>query len=197
MTGGKYIVAAAENSVQIAVRNILNPNGYMFLDHCSDAISLLRMVRSYHPDFIVVDIGIQVSDIRSTLETVDDEMLCASILLGEYKDTVIFSMMERSNAISFCPKPLNRELLLHTVNMAVLNYKRVVELNSRLRQMTDNYESRKQVERAKAILMERNGLSEKDAYERIRRRSMDERLSMRSIADIIINSYKAGGKEKL
>lgn len=189
MPGEKYIVAAVENSVQIAVRNILNPSGYFYLEYCRDPVTLLRMIRSYHPDFIVVDSGMQLSEARSTLETVDDEMLCAGILLGEYSDTVAFSMMEQSRTFSFCPKPLNRDMLLHTVNMALLNYRRVLDLNSRLKKMTDNYEGRKQVERAKAILMEQ-GLSENDAYTLIRKRSMDERTTMRSIADSIIYLHK-------
>jgi len=191
MAGEKYIVATADNSLQIAIRNILNPDGYNFLGNCSDAISLLRLVRSYHPDFIVVDIGIQQSDARSTLETIDSEMLCTSILLGEYKDTIIFSMLERSNAMAYCPKPLNRDILLHTVGMANINFKRVLGLDKKLKEMTENYESRKLVERAKSILMERDGLSEKDAYDSMRKRSMDNRMTMKSFAEEIIYKNKS------
>ncbi len=185
MSGEKYIVAAVENSVQVAIRNILNPSGYFFLEHCRDPVSLLRLIRSFHPDFIVVDSGMQLSEAKSTLETVDDEMLCAGILLGEYSDFVAFSIMEQSKTFSFCPKPLNRDMLLHTVNMALLSYRRVLDLNNRLKKMTDNYESRKRIERAKSILMDQ-GLNENDAYAVIRKRSMDERTTMRSIADSII-----------
>lgn len=194
MTGGNYIVASTERSVQIAIRNILNPNGYVFLDCCSGAATLLRLVRSYHPEFIVVDAELQISEIRNTLEMIDDEVLCAIIVLGNYKDSVLFTLMEKSNTVSYCPKPLNSELLLYTVNMAVLNYRRVFNLNIKLRQMTDNYEGRKQVDRAKWLLMEREGLNEKEAYERIRKRSMDERQSMRTVADLIIYSFKDSDK---
>lgn len=190
MTGGKYIVAAKDNAIQIAVRNILNPNGYVFLEHCRDAVTLLRLIRSYHPELIVVDGAMQLGELRSTLETVDGELLCAIILLGDYDDPVISTLLEGSNTISTCPKPLNRELLLHTADMSVMNYRRVLALGAKLRQMTDNYESRKQIDVAKALLMEHEGLSEKDAYERMRKRSMDERLSMRTVADLIIHSYK-------
>lgn len=189
MPGEKYIVAAVDNSVQIAVRNILNPVGYFYLEHCRDPVSLMRMIRSYHPDFIVVDSGMQLSEARSTLETVDDEMLCACILLSEYGDQIAFSLMENSKTLSLCPKPLNRDLLLHTVNMALLNHRRLLEINTQLKKMTENYESRKQIDRAKAILMQQ-GLSENEAYAMIRKRSMDERNSMRSIADSIIYLHK-------
>lgn len=196
MAGEKYIVAAAENPLQIAVRNILNPSGYAFLGNCSDAVSLMRLVRTFHPDFIVVDLGVQYGDVRRIIETIDDEMLCATVLLGDYRDNGILSMIDAANAISFCPKPLNRDVLIHTAELANINYKRVFGLDRKLKEMTENYESRKQVERAKWILMDRDGLSENEAYERIRKKSMDSRMSMRSIAEAIIYTYEIAGKGK-
>lgn len=185
MAGEKYIVAALDHSVQIAVRNILNPMGYVFQERCSDPVALLRLTRSYHPDFIIVDSGMQVSEVRSTLEAVDEQMLCAVIILGEYKDPAILSMMEKYRTLSFCPKPLNRDLLLHTVDMALLNHRRLLEMDAKLRKITESYEGRKRVELAKTLLMQ-DGLSESEAYGVIRKRSMDERKSMKSIADSII-----------
>lgn len=189
MAGEKYVVAASENPLQISVRNILNPGGFIYLGNCSDAISLIRLVRSYHPDFIVVDIGMQQAEYKKTLDTIDDEMLCACILLGDYRNASIEGITEGSNVISFCPKPLNREILVHTVEMANLNFRRVFELEKKLKEMTENYETRKAVERAKWILMDREGLSEKDAYDRLRKKSMDSRMSMKSIAESIIFTY--------
>ncbi len=194
MAGEKYIVAATENPTQIAVRNILNPSGFTFLGNCSDAVSLMRLIRSFHPDFIVVDMNMQHGDVRSTLETIDDEMLCAIVLLGDFSDTVVFSLVEKANAVSFCPKPVNKDVFLHTVEMANINYKRVFGLDKKLKEMTENYESRKQVERAKWILMDRDELSENEAYERIRKKSMDNRMSMKSIAEAIIYTYEITGK---
>jgi response regulator NasT len=194
MAGEKYVVASAENPVQIAIRNILNPSGYVYLGNCNDSISLLRLIRSFHPDFIAVDAGMKLSDLRNTLETIDDEMLCACVIIGEYKDSGLLNLLENSRVIMLCPKPLNREMLIHTVEMANINFKRVSELNTRLKEMTENYETRKAVERAKWVLMQRDGLSEKEAYERMRKKSMDSRMSMKSIADAIIFTYEITGK---
>jgi len=185
MAGEKYIVAALDNSVQIAIRNILNPNGFVFQERCSDPVVLLRLIRSYSPDFVIIDSGMQVSEVRSTLEAVDEQMLCAVIMLGEYKDSAILSMMEKSRTLSFCPKPLNRDLLLHTVDMALLHYRRLLGMDAKLRKIRETYEGRERIELAKSLLMQ-DGLSEREAYGMIRKRSMDERRSMKSIADSII-----------
>ncbi len=190
MAGEKYLVAAVENPFQINIRNILNPSGFIFLGNCSDAISLMRLIRSNHPDFAVIDASLQPLELRNVLETVDDEMLCACVLVGDHRDSSITSLLEKSKVISFCQKPLNREILLQTVEMANMNFKRISELDRKLKDMTENYETRKSVERAKWILMERENLSEKDAYNRIRKKSMDSRMSMKEIADAIILTHE-------
>jgi hypothetical protein len=82
MPGEKYVVAAPENPIQIAVRNILNPYGYVFLTNCGDPVSLMRTIRSYQPDFAVVDTGLRHELLKRCIEAVDEGMLCSCILLG-------------------------------------------------------------------------------------------------------------------
>ncbi|KNY26990.1 ANTAR domain-containing response regulator [Pseudobacteroides cellulosolvens] len=190
MSSEKYIVAAADNPSQISIRNILNPYGFMFLGNCSDSISLLRLIRSYNPDFVVIDMGRQLRDIMPVIDTIDDEMLCACILVGQNKDVEIEDLQEKSKIVTLCPKPLSKDLFIHTVEMALLSFKRILKLDRKLREMTENYETRKAVERAKWILMEREGISENDAYERMRKKSMDTRTPIKALAEAIIFAYE-------
>lgn len=192
MTGEKYVVATTENPFHITVRNILNPCGYMFIGNCSDSISLLRLVRSYNPDFVVVDLGMSLRDLKNTVETIDGDMLCSCILVGDDKDVEISNMLVNSNVISFCHKPLDKDILIHTAEMAVINFRRVFQLNKKLKEVTESYETRKLVERAKYILMEKHKISENDAYTRMRRKSMDSRMSMKAIAEAIIFTHEIG-----
>jgi AmiR/NasT family two-component response regulator len=194
VVGEKYIIAAAENPIQISVRNILNPLGYTFLGNCNDPISFMRLIRSVKPDFIILDTSIKLGEFRRHLETVDDEMLCACVIMGEYKDADIISILESSRVISFCPKPLNRQLLIHTVDMGLMNYRRVSMLSKKLKEVTESYETRETVERAKRMLMRRDRLSENEAYEIMRKKSMDTRSSLKSVAEDIILAHGAMGK---
>jgi two-component system, response regulator PdtaR len=197
MAGEKYIVATAENSIQIGIRNMINPEGYEYLSNCNDSISLMRLIRSYHPDFAIVDTNMKLRELKNTIETIDEEMLCACIIIGEYKDMDIVNLLEKSKVLSFCPKPLNKDLFIHIIEMTNMNYKRVFQLTSKLKEMTENYETRKVVERAKWILMERNNISENEAYDRMRKKSMDSRMSMKSIAEAIIFTYEITNKNNI
>lgn len=195
MAGEKYVVAAADNSTQISIRNILNPNGFVFLGNCSDFTSLMRLIRSYSPDFAVVDLSLPSRDLHKTLETIDDEMLCSLIAIGNYNDIDAGNLL-KFKALSVCTKPLVRELFINTVEMAIISYKRIYALDKKLKEMTESYETRKVVDRAKWILIERDGISENEAYEKMRKKSMDTRLSMKAIADAIIFTYEITNKKK-
>ena len=83
MANEKFIIATNENQFQINVRNILNTSGYFFLDNCLESTSLMRMIRSYEPDFVVVDGNLLGRDMNQVIETVDDEQLCFIIVVGE------------------------------------------------------------------------------------------------------------------
>ena len=104
----------------------------------------------------------------------------------DYKNMEIENIVEGSNVVSFVLKPVSLDILLNTLEMALLNYKRVSELSRKLKEMTENFETRKLVEMAKAILIKRDGLSEGEAYGKIRARSMDSRMPMKEIAEAII-----------
>lgn len=52
--------------------------------------------------------------------------------------------------------------------------------------LEEQLETRKVVDRAKGILMDEHGMSESDAFSWIQKRAMQERATMRSVAEQVI-----------
>ncbi len=67
------------------------------------------------------------------------------------------------------------------------------ELMVKTKVIQEELEARKLLERAKGILMKRHGLSEEEAFRRIRKASMDSRKTMRDIAEAILLTEKMVG----
>ncbi|MFH1046114.1 MAG: GAF and ANTAR domain-containing protein [Candidatus Omnitrophota bacterium] len=94
------------------------------------------------------------------------------------------------NSYTSTPHPFSKSeinILRSIANQAAIvieNFRLVIESKV----IREELESRKMIERAKGILMKQEGLSEQDAYERIRKYSMDSRKSMREISEAIIVS---------
>jgi len=143
---------------------------------------------------VVVDYNIHAGELRTALDVIDDELLCACILVGDCKNADIMGILDNSRTISFCMKPLNRDILLQAVELTIMSYRRIFSLNKKLMEVTENFETRKAVERAKRILMERKGLSEKEAYESMRKKSMNSRMPLKTIAESIIYTYESMDK---
>ena len=70
----------------------------------------------------------------------------------------------------------------------MLSYNRVCDYENKLCKMNESLESRRLIGKAKWILINKHNLSEKEAYEVIRKKSRDKRIPMKSVADAIILS---------
>jgi response regulator NasT len=77
--------------------------------------------------------------------------------------------------------------LFPAIEVALARYEQMAALEAEVDRLGDALESRKLVERAKAILGERFGLTEPDAFRWIQRAAMDRRLSMRQVAEVVID----------
>lgn len=90
----------------------------------------------------------------------------------------------------YTPKPHKFTETEIDVFTAVANQAAVAIRNTELmvksRVIQEELESRKRIERAKGILMRDDGLTEEEAYLRLKKYSMDHRKSMREIAEAII-----------
>ena len=71
--------------------------------------------------------------------------------------------------------------------MAYSRFEEIVSLENELEDMQERFETRKRVDRAKGLLMKNMGMSEPEAFRWIQKTSMDRRLSMREVADAVIN----------
>jgi signal transduction protein with GAF and PtsI domain len=81
------------------------------------------------------------------------------------------------------------ELLTSVANQAAVAIENT-ELLVKTKIIQEELEIRKKIEKAKGILMKENSLSEEEAYNVLRKSSMNKRLPMKDIAEAIILSYE-------
>lgn len=65
-------------------------------------------------------------------------------------------------------------------------HEEIQSLEAEISDLTERFETRKRVDRAKGLLMEKMGLSEPDAFRWLQKTSMNRRLTMREVADAVI-----------
>jgi response regulator NasT len=94
--------------------------------------------------------------------------------------------------MAYLVKPFTQQDLVPAIEMAVSRYAEVDALESEVADLTERLETRKAVDRAKGVLQKDLGLSEPDAFRWIQKTAMDLRLSMRQVADGVVEHGPGG-----
>jgi len=82
--------------------------------------------------------------------------------------------------------------MLNTIDIVLQTRERMVNLSKKLDKAKEDLENRKVIEKAKGIMMRKNYISEGEAYRRIQKMSMDNRVSMREVAERICKFAQKG-----
>ena len=118
------------------------------------------------------------------------------VVMSEVSDVATGPAIEHG-ASSFVTVPLDGPLFHAQVRAGIARAADGARAREEAAQLRDQLETRKAVERAKGILMDRLGLSEQDAFRKLQKASQDENRKMRDIADSVIRAEKmfAGSPE--
>ena len=94
--------------------------------------------------------------------------------------------------MAYLVKPFQRGDLVPAIEMAVSRYAEITVLEQEVSDLQESLATRKSVDRAKGVLQEKLGLSEPDAFRWIQKTAMDLRLSMKQVADGVVEHGVAG-----
>jgi response regulator NasT len=94
--------------------------------------------------------------------------------------------------MAYLVKPFQRGDLVPAIEMAVSRYAEITVLEREVSDLQESLATRKSVDRAKSVLQEKLGLSEPDAFRWIQKTAMDLRLSMKQVADGVVEHGVAG-----
>jgi response regulator NasT len=145
------------------------------------------------PDLIIMDIRMPEVEGTEAAARINQQRPVPIVMLTAYTDRDTIRKAELAGALGYLVKPVNEAELSPAINIALARYKEIAALRGQVVELEESLEARKLVERAKGILMQRLGLSERDAYERLRQRARDKRAKMKDIAQAIIEAEELLG----
>ena len=186
MDNGKFIVSGEDKRTLTILKNILVSNGHVFTGYLKEPSRLLRCIRTGAPDFVIIEVTNNFYELKPVLEMIDEEILTVCVLVLNTRNDEILNFIKNTRVISYIMKPILEEPVIQVVDMSLLNFRRILEYERKVKKLNETLESRKTVEKAKWILVEKEGFTEDGAYEAIRRKSRDNRIPMKEIAEAII-----------
>ena len=171
---------------------VLNEEGFTIVGQGSSGESSLSLVRRTKPDVVFLAVGlVEMDGIRAARRIMDQSPVPIVLVTNHYEQETVERAIAAGIA-AYLIKPLRREELRPCIELAVSRHGEIRALKRQNEDLKHAMEVRKDIERAKGILMKSRGLSEADAFALLQKRSMNTRKSMAEIARAVILTEDLG-----
>lgn len=181
LLGGKIIVASASSSEQKTISDFLRRAGHQVVAETSDMSHTFRRARSLYCDLIIVDGNLEGGKGYKTASIISEDHLAAVLLLV---DTDVFP---QARYFHYLIRPIYYYTLIPAVEASLLHWQREMELQAQIKKLEDKLETRKILDKAKGILIDRLGISENEAHRFIQKEAMKRGATLRQVAAEILN----------
>jgi len=193
MAAIRILMAEDNDLVALTLEEQLKGLGYDVIGVARTGAEAIDLASRLSPDLIIMDIRMPEVEGTEAAARINQQRPVPILMLTAYTDRDTIRKAEAAGALGYLVKPVNEAELPPAINIALARFKDLQSLRSQVVELEDSLEARKLVERAKGILMQRLGLSERDAYERLRQRARDKRAKMKDIAQAIIEAEELLG----
>ncbi len=181
------VVAEDESLIRLDVVETLRDHGFSVIGEAADGEKALDLVRELRPDLVVMDVKMPLMDGISAAEIINKEALAPVVLLTAFSQRELVERASEAGALAYVVKPFGPNDLIPAIEIALSRYQQLTALADEVSDLAERLESRKILDRAKGILNNAMGLTEPEAFRWIQKASMDRRLTMREVAETIID----------
>ncbi len=150
---------------------------------CDDLVGATERLR---PDMIVVAAESCSKDCISKIEPLQNKSCCPLSLVLSHDDPKLYGAAMAAGLNVFVVESVSPALMRTLIEVTVMRHGREAELRDELRKLRKKLDKHQVVDRARCLLMERHGLSEKDAYQRLRSAAMNRGVALADLARYIM-----------
>ncbi|KAB3525596.1 ANTAR domain-containing response regulator [Alkaliphilus serpentinus] len=187
----RVVIADDEPITRMDLSEIFREAGYKVVGEASDGFDAVELCRKLNPDLVLMDVKMPLLDgLKASKIIVHEELATSVVLLTAYSGQEFVERAKEAGVMGYLVKPVDEKYLMPAVEVAVCKGQEIKKMKSTLEHIKEQLETRKVVEKAKGILMVKYNMKEEEAYNEIRKISMNKRCPMKQIATaIIINDH--------
>lgn len=187
MYGARIIIADSDTSFRKKLQKMLTKAGYIIVAQEDDGLKAIQAIQNMQPDLVIVDAQLPGKSGLEIAKIVEEDKIAPVLLLTAFTHREIVQQAKESWIFAYLVKPVNEANLFPAIEIAMANYRKLIQLEQEVTQLKETLETRKLVEKAKGLLMEVLNLTESQAFHLIQKQSMQRRMPMRKIAETILS----------
>ncbi len=192
----RIVIADDESIIRMDLKEMLTSLGYLVVGEAGDGRTAVSLARELQPDLVIMDIKMPDMDGIEAARILTEERLAPVLLLTAFGQRDLIEKAKEAGVVGYLVKPFRESDLTPAIEVAIERFKEFRQLEEQVKDLKEALETRKLVDRAKGILMDRDGLTEAEAFRKIQKMSMNTRRPMREIAQAIILTYEAERMEQ-
>jgi response regulator NasT len=186
MTPGKRVlIAEDETIIRLDLRGTLEASGYEVCGEARDGVEAVELAESLTPDVIVMDVKMPRLDGIEAARRILERQAVPIVMLTAFGHEELVERAVDAGVFGYLAKPFREQDVIPALAAARARHAEFAEVKLQATSLLEALEARKAIERAKGILMAKEGITEDEAFARLRRASQKSGRPMKVIADAV------------
>jgi AmiR/NasT family two-component response regulator len=189
----RVLIAEDETIIRLDLKEMLERSGHEVCAEARDGVEAVELARTTEPDVAVLDVKMPRLDGIEAARRILDERPIPIVMLTAYGQDELVARAVEAGVFGYLVKPFRESDLLPAIQTARARHEELSALREEADSLAEALAARKAIERAKGLLMEKEGLSEQDAFARLRKASQVSGRPLRVIAEAVIATLSSPG----
>lgn len=187
----RVVIADDEPITKMDLNELLQEAGYEVVGEASDGFDAVEICRQTHPNLVLLDIKMPLLDGLSAAKIIHEEDLAETIMMmTAYSEREFIEQAKECGVGGYLVKPIDEKSLIPNIEVVVNRSQEIGRLRKDIEKANVRLESRVLIEKAKGQIMQKQNMTEPDAYDYIRKLSQAKHLSMKRVAEMILARHE-------
>jgi two-component system, response regulator PdtaR len=191
----RVLIAEDETIIRLDLVEMLARAGFEVCGEARDGMEAVELARTAEPDVAVLDVKMPRLDGIEAARRILDERPIPIVMLTAYGQDELVSRAVEAGVFGYLVKPFRESDLVPAIQTARARHDELAEARAEAGSLAEALAARKAIERAKGLLMEKEDISEQEAFARLRRASQVSGKPLRVVADALIATFADGGSK--
>jgi AmiR/NasT family two-component response regulator len=187
----RILIAEDETIIRIDLRELLERAGFAVVAEARDGEEAVALARTAEPDLALLDVKMPRLDGIEAARRILDERPIPIVIVTAYGEEELVARAVEAGVFGYLVKPFRESDLLPAIRTARARHEELVAVRAEADSLAEALAARKSIERAKGLLMEREGLTENEAFARLRKASQISGRPLRVVAEALIATLDA------
>jgi response regulator NasT len=185
IAGKRILIAEDETIIRLDLRGTLEASGYDVCGEARDGVEAVELAESLEPDVILMDVKMPRLDGIEAARRILERRAVPIVMLTAFGQEELVERAVETGVFGYLAKPFREQDVIPALASARARHAEFAELKLQASSLLEALEARKAIERAKGILMVKEGITEDEAFARLRRASQKSGRPMKVIADAV------------